>query len=56
MTSISKKMYINNLDDKVNKYNSTYRTVKVKPVDVNPGLYIDFNKEKKFLPNWMFSC
>ena len=35
MTSISKKMYINKLDDIVNKYNNTcHRTIKVKPVDV----------------------
>ena len=53
MTSISKNMYINNLDDIVNKYNNTYhRTIKMKLVDVNPSIHIDFNKEKnKFLRN-----
>ena len=35
MTSISKNVYIDTLDDMVNKYNNTYhRTVKMKPVDV----------------------
>ena len=37
MTSISKNVYIDKLDDIVNKYNNSYhRTIKVKPVDVNP--------------------
>ena len=35
MTSISKSMYINKLDDIVKKYNNTYhRTIQMKPVDV----------------------
>ena len=39
-------MYINKLDDIVNKCNNTYhRTIKMKPVDVKPSMYIDFNKE-----------
>ena len=43
MASISKNVYIDKLDD---KYNKTYqRTIKMKPVDVNPSMYIDFNKE-----------
>ena len=34
MTSISKNVYIDKLDDIVNKQNNTYhRTIKVKPVD-----------------------
>ena len=46
MTSISKNVYIDKLDDIVNKYNKTYhRTIKKKPVDVKPSIYIDFNKE-----------
>ena len=41
-------MYIEKLDDIVNKYNIKYqRTNKMKPVDVNPSIYIDFNKENK---------
>ena len=34
MTAISKSVYIDKLDDIVNKYNNTYqRTIKMKPVD-----------------------
>ena len=45
-TSISRNVYINKLDDIVNKYNNIYhRTIKMKPVDVNPSIYIDFNKQ-----------
>ena len=46
MTAISKNVYIDKIDDIVNKYNNTYhRTTKMKPVDANPSMYIDFNKE-----------
>ena len=39
-------MYIDKLDEIVNKYNNTYhRTINMEPVDVNPNMYIDFNKE-----------
>ena len=39
-------MYIDILDDTVNKCNNTYhRTIKMNPVDVNPSIYFDFNKE-----------
>ena len=35
MTSVSKNIYIDKLDDIVNKYNNTYHsTIKLKPVDV----------------------
>ena len=35
MTSVSKKIYIDELDDIFNKYNNTYHnTIKMKPVDV----------------------
>ena len=38
VTSVSKTVYIDDLDDIVNKYNNTYhRTIKMKPVDVNPS-------------------
>ena len=44
--SISKDVYIDKLDEIVNKYNNTYhRTYKMKPVDVNASIHIDFNKE-----------
>ena len=46
MTSISKNVYIDKLDDIVNEYNNTYhRTIKMKPVDVKDNPYIDSNKE-----------
>ena len=46
MTSISKNVYIDKLDDIVNEYNNTYhRTIKMKPVDVKDNTYIDSNKE-----------
>ena len=35
MTSISKNVYIDKLDDSINKYNNTYHsTIKMIPVDV----------------------
>ena len=40
MASISKNAYIDKLDDIVNKYNNTYRTIKMKPVDVKPSACI----------------
>ena len=46
MTSISKNVYIDKLDDIVNDYNNTYhRTIKMKPVDVKDNIYFDFKKE-----------
>ena len=46
MTSVSKNVYIDKLDDIVNEYNNTYhRTIKMKPVDVKDNTYIDFKKE-----------
>ena len=42
MTSISKNVYIDKLDDIVNEYNNTYhRTIKMKPDDVKDNAYID---------------
>ena len=41
MTSISKNVYIDKLDDIVNKYNNPYhRTIKIKPIDVKTSIYI----------------
>ena len=61
MTSISKNVYIDKLDDIVNKYNNTYHiTIKMKPVDVKTSICIDFNKNnnikiivQKFLEHFM---
>ena len=46
MTSISKNVYIDKLDDIVHKYNNKkHRTIKMKPTDVKDNAYIDFGKE-----------
>ena len=46
MTSTSKNVYNDKLDDIVKKYNNTYHTsFKMKPVDVKDNTYIDFKKE-----------
>ena len=46
MTSLSKNVYIDELDDIVNNYNNKYRrTIKMKPVDVSPGMHFGFNEE-----------
>ena len=46
MTSASKNVYIDKLDDIVGEYNNTYhRIIKMKPVDVKDDTYIDFKKE-----------
>ena len=45
MTSVSKNVYINKLDDIVNEYNNTYhRAIKMKPVDVKDNTYINIGK------------
>ena len=39
-------MYIDKLDDIVNKYNNTYhRTIKMNPIDVKDNSYINIGKE-----------
>ena len=46
MTSISKNLYIDKLDDIVNEYNNTiHRTIKMKPIDVKDNTYINIGKE-----------
>ena len=46
ITSISKNVYIDKLDDIVNKYNNIYhRTIKMKPADVKSSTYVDFSKK-----------
>ena len=46
MTSISKNVYIDKLDEIVNKYNNTYhRTIKMKSVDVKDNTYINSGEE-----------
>ena len=54
MTSISKTVYTDKLDDIVNEYNNTHhRTIKMKPIDVKYNTYImsikeDNDKHPKF--------
>ena len=46
MTSISKNVYIDKLDDIVDEYNNTYHTtIKIKPIDVKDNTYIHTSKE-----------
>ena len=46
MTSISKNVYIDKLDDIVDEYNNTYHTtIKIKPIDVKDNTYINTSKE-----------
>ena len=46
MTSISKRVYIDKLDDIVKEYINTYHTTtKMKPADVKDNKYFDFEKE-----------
>ena len=46
MTSVSKNVYIDKLDDLVGEYNNTYhRAIRMKSVDVKDNTYIGFKKE-----------
>ena len=46
MTSISKNVYIDKLDDIVDEYNNTYyTTIKIKPIDVKDNTNINADKE-----------
>ena len=46
MTSVSKNVYIDKLDDIVNEYNNTYHTtIKMKPIDVKDNAYVNTDKK-----------
>ena len=46
MTSISKNVYIDKLDDIVDEHNNTYHTTtKMKPIDVKDNIYINTSKK-----------
>ena len=46
ITSISKNVYMDKLDDIVNKYNNAYHSaIKMKPLNVRSSKYIDSCKE-----------
>ena len=49
ITSISKNVFIDKLDDTVDKYNNIYpSTIKIKPVDVKPSMHIESSNEIKY--------
>ena len=54
MTAVSKNVYLDVLDDIVDKYNNTYNiTIKMKPIDVKSDSYAEYNfnsneKDSKF--------
>ena len=54
MTLILKNAYIDKLDDILNEYKDSYhRTIKMKPIDVRSGNYVEHNinsndKDPKF--------
>ena len=46
MTTISKNVYIDLLNDIVNRYNNiVHKTIKIKPVDVTNDSYVEYNEE-----------
>ena len=46
MTSISKNVYYDALDDVVKKYNNSYHnTTKMKPIDVRDDSFVEYNEE-----------
>ena len=46
MTSVSKNMYTDKLDDIVDKYNNTkHRAINMKPIDVKDNTYINIDKK-----------
>ena len=47
MTSVSKNVYIDKLDDTVNKYDNIYTTIKMKPINAKSNTYIN-NADLKF--------
>ena len=50
MTTVSKNVYYDFLDDIVKKYNNTWHsTIKMKPIDVKDNTYI--NTDKKLIIN-----
>ena len=46
MAPISRNIYVDMLDDIVNKYNNTaHRTIKMKPIDVTNYSFAEYNEE-----------
>ena len=52
MTAISKNLYIDMLDDIVNKYNNTvHRTIKIKPIDLTNDSFVEYNEDSNKVLN-----
>ena len=46
MTTISKNVYIDVINDIVNKYSNTiHKTIKMKPIDVTNDSYVEYNED-----------
>ena len=46
MTTISKNVYFDVLEDTVNKYNNTvYRTIKMQPINVTDDSFAEYNED-----------
>ena len=46
MTAVLKNVYFDELDDIVNKYNSTFhRTIKMKPIDVTSNSCAEYSED-----------
>ena len=46
MIAISKNVYIDVLNDIVNRYNNTvHKTIKMKPIDVTGDSYVEYNED-----------
>ena len=45
MAVASKNVYIDKLDETVDKYNKTYKTIKMKPANFQPSAYIEYGVE-----------
>ena len=46
MTTLSKNVYFDVLDDIVDKYNNAnHKTIKIKPIDVKSNYYAEYNVE-----------
>ena len=45
MTSVLENVYIDSLDDIINKYNTYHRTIKLKPADIKSSTHIDSTQE-----------
>ena len=54
ITAVSKNFYFHVLDDIVNKYNNrVHRTIKMKPIDITPDSYAEYNEDfNKKYPNF----